>query len=160
MPSFDIVCEMDRHEVKNAVDQANREVGNRFDFKGADAKFELKDEKITMKAEVDFQLQQMLEVLRNKLVKRSVDVGHLKVAEPVIQHKKAEQVITLQEGIAQDVAKKIVKFIKDAKVKVQATIQGEQVRVTGKKLDFLQEAIEMIKGHDFGLPLQCGNYRD
>lgn len=160
MPSFDIVCEMDRHEVSNAVDQANREVGNRFDFKGADAKFELKDDKITLKAEVDFQLKQMIDILHNKLTKRGVDIGHLKIGEPNIQHKKAEQVITLQEGIAQDIAKKIVKFIKEQKIKVQPAIQGEQVRVTGKKLDDLQEMIALIEKQDFGLPLQCGNYRD
>lgn len=160
MPSFDIVSEMDRHEVTNAVNQANREVGNRFDFKGTDTKYDLKDDKITLKAEVDFQLNQMIDILRQKLTKRGVDVGHLKIGEPTIQHKKAEQVITLQEGIAQDVAKKIVKFIKDHKAKVQPTIQGDQVRVTGKKLDDLQKMISLIEGHDFGLPLQCGNYRD
>ena len=160
MPSFDIVCEMDRHEVTNAVDQANREVGNRFDFKGTDAKYELKDDKITMKAEVDFQLNQMMDILCQKLTKRGVDVGHLKVGEPNIQHKKAEQVITLQEGITQDIAKKIIKFIKDKKVKVQPTIQGEQVRVTGKKIDDLQQVISLVEAQDFGLPLQCGNYRD
>lgn len=160
MPSFDIVCEMDRHEVTNAVDQANREVGNRFDFKGSDAKFDMKDDKIVLKAEVDFQLNQMLDILRQKLTKRGVDIGHLKVGEPNIQHKKAEQEITLQEGIAQDIAKKIVKFIKDQKVKVQPTIQGDQIRVTGKKLDDLQEVIGLIEANDFGLPLQCGNYRD
>lgn len=160
MPSFDIVCEMDRQEVTNAIDQANREVGNRFDFKGTDAKYELKDDKITMKAEVDFQLNQMMDILRQKLTKRGVDVGHLKAGEPVIQHKKAEQTITLQEGIAQDIAKKIIKFIKDKKMKVQPTIQGDQVRVTGKKLDDLQEVISLIEAQDFGLPLQCGNYRD
>lgn len=160
MPSFDIVSEMDRHEVTNAVDQANREVGTRFDFKGANATYELKDDKITLKAEVDFQLKQMIDILRQKLTKRGVDVGHLKIGEPVIQHKKAEQVITLQEGIAQDIAKKIIKFIKDSKMKVQPTIQGDQIRVTGKKLDDLQDVIAKIKENDFGLPLECGNYRD
>lgn len=160
MPSFDIVCELNRHEVTNALDQANREVGARFDFKGIDAKYELTDEKITMKAEVDFQLKQMLDILKQKLVKRGVDVAHLKVGEPTIQHKKAEQVITLQEGISTEIAKKIVKFIKEQKVKVQPTIQGDQVRVTGKQLDELQAVIKLIEDQDFGLPLQCGNYRD
>jgi len=160
MPSFDITCEIDHHEVSNAVDQANREVGTRFDFKGADAEYALKDNQITMKAEVDFQLNQMIDILRNKLTKRGIDVAHIKLADPVIQHKKAEQVITMQEGIAQDIAKKIVKFIKDKKLKVQSSIQGEQIRVTGKKRDDLQEVIAQLDQENFGLPLQFGNFRD
>ena len=103
MPSFDIVCEIDRHEVRNAVDQANREVGNRFDFKGTDAKYVLNEDKITLKAEVDFQLNQMIDILHNKFTKRGIDITHIKMADPVIQHKKAEQVITMQEGIAQNI---------------------------------------------------------
>ena len=160
MPSFDIVCEIDRHEVDNAVDQANREVGNRFDFKGTDAKYVLNENKITMKAEVDFQLNQMMDVLRNKLTKRGVDIAHIKMGEPVIQHKKAEQVITMQEGIAQDIAKKIVKFIKVKKMKVQSSIQGDQIRITGKKRDDLQEVITSLETENFGLPLQFGNFRE
>lgn len=160
MPSFDIVCEVDHHEVSNAVDQANREVGNRFDFKGTDSKYVLNENKITMKTEADFQLNQMIDVLRNKLSKRGIDVAHLKMADPVIQHKKAEQVITVQEGIAQDLAKKIVKFIKDKKMKVQSSIQGEQIRVTGKKRDDLQDVISTLEEENFGLPLQFGNFRD
>lgn len=160
MPSFDIVCEVDQHEVSNAVDQANREVGNRFDFKGTDAKYVLKEDKITMKAEVDFQLNQMIDILHNKLTKRGIDIGHIKVADPIIQHKKAEQVITMQEGIAQDIAKKIIQFIKDKKMKVQSTIQGEQIRITGKKRDDLQDVISLLESENFGLPLQFGNFRD
>lgn len=160
MPSFDVVCQLDKHEVENAVDQANREVTTRFDFKGCDAKFEYKDQQITMKAEVDFQLQQMLDILSKKLTKRGIDLAHMKVAEPNIQHKSATQVVTLQEGIEQDIAKKIIKYLKGEKIKVQAAIQGDQIRVTGKKRDDLQETIGMLKSQDFGLPLQFENFRD
>lgn len=160
MPTFDIVCELDQHEVANAVDQANREVGTRFDFKGANATFELSQEKVKLKAEVDFQLKQMLEILRAKMTKRGIDLGHMEVAEPVLQHKSAEQLVTMRQGIPTDIAKKIIKLIKEKKFKVQASIQGEQVRVTGKKLDELQEVIACLKEEDIGLPLQFGNYRD
>lgn len=160
MPSFDIVCELDEHEVNNAVDQANREVGNRFDFKGTNAKYEFNQDKIKLKAEVDFQLQQMLDILCNKLTKRSIDLGHMEVGEPVIANKTAEQVVTMKQGITTDIAKKIVKMIKEKKFKVQASIQGEQVRVTGKKLDELQEVIAYLKEEKVGLPIQFGNYRD
>lgn len=160
MPSFDIVCELDQHEITNAVDQASREVGNRFDFKGSNATFDLKDDKIKLKAEADFQLKQMVEILCNKLTKRGIDLGHMEVADPVIQHKTAEQLVTMKQGITAEIAKKIVKLIKDKKFKVQASIQGEQVRVTGKKLDELQEVIAFFKEEKVGLPLQFGNYRD
>jgi len=160
MPSFDILCEMDRHELANAVDQANREIGNRFDFKGVSASFELKESEIILKAEVDFQLNQMMDILRNKMTKRGVDVGHLKAGEPVLLHKKAEQVVTLQQGLSKEVCKNIVKYIKNKKLKVQSTVQGEQIRVTGKKRDDLQEVISLIKEENFGVPIQFGNYRD
>ncbi len=160
MPSFDIVSEFDPHELANAVDQANREVGNRFDFKGTNAKFSLEEAKITLAAENDFQLQQMMEILRKKLAKREVDLGHMKVADPVIQHNKAEQVITMQQGLESEIAKKIVKMIKSEKLKVQAAIQGEQIRVTGKKRDDLQQVMALLRKQDLGLPLQFNNFRD
>jgi cyclic-di-GMP-binding protein len=161
MPSFDIVSELDLHEVTNAVDQANREVDTRFDFKGSNAKFELsKDHKITMKAESDFQLNQMLDILQKKFAKRNIDVAHMEVAEPEIQHKSAEQVISLKQGVDQTAAKKIVKLIKEQKMKVQAAIQGEQVRVTGKKRDDLQGVIGLLREEKMGLPLQFVNFRD
>lgn len=161
MPSFDIVSEFDKHELTNAVDQANREVTTRFDFKGSGATFKYEGEDITMKAEADFQLNQMLDVLHNKMAKRGVDVSHLNPQDPVIQHKSATQTLKLREGIEKDMAKKIVKLIKeDKRLKVQAAIQGEQVRVTGKKRDDLQAVIAMLREADLELPLQFENFRD
>lgn len=160
MPSFDIVSELNTHEVANAVDQANREVTTRFDFKGSGAKFVFEKNTIRLSAENDFQIKQMMEILKNKLTKRGVDLGHMKMEEPVIQHKKAEQLITLQEGIDQESAKKIIKLIKNEKIKVQATIQSEKVRVTGKKKDDLQQIIEVLRKQELGLPLQFNNFRD
>ena len=133
MPSFDIVCELDEHELSNAVDQANREVGTRFDFKGSNAKFDLNKDKIKLSAEADFQLNQMLDVLKNKLTKRSIDLGHMEIGDPVIQHKSAEQIVTMKQGIPTDIAKKVVKLLKEKKFKVQASIQGDQVLITFKK---------------------------
>lgn len=160
MPSFDIVCEVDNHEVSNAVDQANREVDTRFDFKGQNAKFEQDKEGVKLSAQTDFQLQQMLEILKGKLTKRQVDLGHLETKDPVIQHKSAEQLVIIKQGISTDIAKKIVKLIKDAKLKVQAAIQGDQVRVTGKKRDDLQSVIAFLREENVGLPLQFNNFRD
>ncbi|OGO91988.1 MAG: YajQ family cyclic di-GMP-binding protein [Coxiella sp. RIFCSPHIGHO2_12_FULL_42_15] len=160
MPSFDIVCEIDQHEVTNAVDQANREVGNRFDFKGTDANYELLKDAIKLTAQTEFQLQQMMDILRTKLSKRNIDLGHIKEEKPIIQHKTAEQTLTLQQGISAEIAKKIVKIIKDQKMKVQASIQGDQVRVTGKKRDDLQEVMALLREQKVGLPLQFGNFRD
>lgn len=160
MPSFDIVSELDEHEVTNAVDQANREVGNRFDFKDTDSKFEYKDDKINLQTENDFQLQQMTDILHQKLTKRGIDLQHLRPQEPDIQHKSARQTIELLQGIPTDDAKKIVKMIKNQKLKVQASIQGEQVRVTGKKRDDLQDTISFLREAEVGLPLQFNNFRD
>lgn len=160
MPSFDVVSELDQHEVSNAVSQANREVSTRFDFKGCDVKFVQNGDIIKMKAEVDFQLQQMLDILKNKFTKRGVDVGHIKLGDPTIQHKKAEQDITMKMGIEQDTAKKIVKIIKESKLKVQTAIQGDQVRVTGKKRDDLQAVIALLEKQNIGIPLQFDNFRD
>lgn len=160
MPSFDIVSEINQHELTNAIDQANREVETRFDFKGTNTHFELNKETITLKTESDFQLKQMLDILENKLIKRGIDIICLKIDEPVITYKQAQQTITLQQGIKTDLAKKIIKLIKDAKLKVQTAIQGEQVRVTGKKRDDLQEAIALLRSEKLEQPLQFNNFRD
>ncbi len=160
MPSFDIVSEFDTHEVTNAVDQANREVGTRFDFKGSGAKFEFQEREINLSAEVDFQLKQMIEVLKIKLAKRGVDVKHLEFDEPVIQHKTATQKIRLKQGLDAPLAKKIIKLIKDKKLKVQSAIQGDQLRVTGKKRDDLQAVIAMLREESIEMPLQFENFRD
>jgi cyclic-di-GMP-binding protein len=160
MPSFDIVSKVNLHEVTNAVDQANREVATRFDFKGSDARFELTIDKINFFAETDFQLKQMIEMLIPKLAKRGVDVQCLEYKEPEISHRQARQEVQVQQGISTEIAKKIVKFIKDRKLKVQASIQADQVRVVGKKRDDLQEVIAMLRKENFGLPLQFENFRD
>jgi cyclic-di-GMP-binding protein len=160
MPSFDIVSELDGHEVTNAVDQANREVGTRFDFKGTGAKFELAESVVTLHAEVDFQLKQMLEILKLKLTKRGVDLACLSAKDPVISGQTATQVVTLKEGIETEMAKRIQRLLKDSGLKVQAAIQGEQVRVTGKKRDDLQAAISHVRAAKLDLPLQFNNFRD
>ncbi len=160
MPSFDIISEVNLHEAANAVDQANREVSTRFDFKGSGAKFELAESVITLTAENDFQLQQMLDILHMKLAKREVDIASLKADEPQIAGRQAKQTVTLVQGIDSILAKKIVKLIKDHKLKVQATIQGEKVRVTGKKRDDLQECIALLRATPLDQPLQYDNFRD
>jgi uncharacterized protein YajQ (UPF0234 family) len=160
MPSFDIVSEIDQHEVTNAVDQANREVSQRFDFKGTNAKFELKDALVTLSAPADFQLKQMLEILKLKLSKREIDVACLKIDEPVTTGQTAKQVVTLRQGVDTELGKKLQRLIKDSKLKVQAAIQDKQVRVTGKSRDDLQEAIALVRKGGFDLPLQFTNFRD
>lgn len=161
MPSFDIVSELDNHEVNNAVDQANKEVGTRFDFKGSNANFEQdKDGNIVMKAESTFQLQQMLPILYAKMGKRGIDVTSLESGKIQDTGKTAQQTITLKQGIGSELAKKIVKLIKDKKLKVQAAINGDKVRVTGKKRDDLQEAIAMLRAESLEQPLQYNNFRD
>ncbi|WP_457673988.1 YajQ family cyclic di-GMP-binding protein [Thiolapillus sp.] len=160
MPSFDIVSEVDLQEVRNAVDQANRVIDTRFDFKDVNARFEHNDNEIRLEAEQEFQLQQMLDILREKLAKRGVDVKALDVKEPQSSLNAARQQVLVQQGIESEVAKKIVKEIKNAKLKVQAQIQGDQVRVTGKKRDDLQKVIAMLREKDYGLPLQFKNFRD
>ena len=160
MPSFDIVSEVNLHELTNAVDQASREVSQRFDFKGTNAKFELKDTVVTLSAPADFQLKQMLEILRLKLSKRGIDVACLKVDEPVTTGQTAKQVITLRQGVDTELGKKIQRLIKDSKLKVQAALQDQQVRVTGKSRDDLQTAIATVKKGGFDLPLQFTNVRD
>ena len=160
MPSFDVVSEVDLQEVRNAVDQANREVSTRFDFKGVDASFEQNDAEISLKAEQEFQLQQMMDILRQKLVKRKVDLACMDIGEPETRLNAARQQVAIKQGIGSESAKKMVKEIKARKIKVQAQIQGEQVRVSGKKRDDLQQVIALLKEADYGLPLQFTNYRD
>jgi cyclic-di-GMP-binding protein len=160
MPSFDIVSELNSHEVANAVDQANREVGTRFDFKGTNAKYELKEFVVTLTAQADFQLKQMMEILKLKLGKRGIDVVCMKIDEPVILGQTAKQVATLRHGIETELGKKIQRLIKDSKLKLQAAIQDQQVRVTGKSRDDLQSAIALVRGAKLELPLQFTNFRD
>jgi uncharacterized protein YajQ (UPF0234 family) len=161
MPSFDIVSEFDRHEASNAVDQANREIQSRFDFKGVTASFELNDSTVSLEAEVDFQLKQMLDVLRNKLIARGIDARCMDIQEPVLSGVRARQEVHLKQGLEQKEAKEIVKRIKDSKLKVQAQIQGEKIRVTGKKRDDLQAVMAMLRGEEGpDLPLQFDNFRD
>jgi uncharacterized protein YajQ (UPF0234 family) len=161
MPSFDIVSEIDSHEVTNAIDQANKEVSTRFDFKGSNANFELQDdENIVMKAESTFQLQQMLPILYAKMGKRGIDISSLESGKIQDTGKTAQQSIALKQGLSSDFAKKVVKLIKDKKLKVQAAINGDKVRVTGKKRDDLQEVIQMLRTEELEQPLQYNNFRD
>jgi uncharacterized protein YajQ (UPF0234 family) len=160
MPSFDVVSEIDHHELSNSVDQANREVSTRFDFKGSGSRFELSGNTINLHAQAEFQLHQMYDMLCNKLVKRGVDIQCLNQNEPVIHAKTAEQAITVQEGIETDTARKMVKLIKDSKIKVQTAIQGDQLRITGKKRDDLQAVIALLKDAGLQIPLQFRNFRN
>lgn len=160
MPSFDIVSEVDEQEVRNAVENATRELSTRFDFRGVDAGFEWKPDQTTMHAEGDFQLGQMLDILRNKLVKRGVDPDSIDTNTPVHAGKNWTQVVTFKSGIEGAMAKKVVKHIKDSKLKVQVAIQGEEVRVTGKKRDDLQAVMALVRDGDLGQPFQFKNFRD
>lgn len=160
MPSFDAVCEIDKHELRNAVDQSNREITGRFDFKGADARIEQTDAGLMLHAESEFQLNQMMDILNQKMSKRGIDLACLEAGEVDESNRRARQPVTIKQGVDQDSARKIVKMIKGSKLKVQAAIQGDQVRITGKKRDDLQEAIVAIKAADLGLPLQFTNFRD
>lgn len=160
MPSFDVVSDFDQHEASNAVDQANREVQTRFDFKGTGSKFVLEEQVITLTTESDFQLKQMMDIVRQKLAKRGVDIGCLEEQEPEFSGSEARQKVVLRRGIDADRARKLVKDIKAAKLKVQAAIQGDKLRVSGKKRDDLQSVISLLKGIDAGLPLQYENFRD
>ena len=160
MPSFDVVSEVDMHELSNAVDQANREVSTRFDFKGADCHFTLNEEVITLAAEGEFQLKQMRDILRAKMVKRKVDSGALDIQNPEGQLKNTRQKILLKQGLDGDVGRKITKLIKAGKFKVQAQVQDKQVRVTGKKRDDLQQVMAMLREEEVDVPLQFTNFRD
>ena len=160
MPSFDVVSEVNRQEVTNAVDQANRELGTRFDFKATNAKFDLEGDQITMRAPNDFQLRQMYDVLTKRLVGRKVDICCLKLDEPQINVSDARQLVTVRQGIESEAAREIVKLVKTRKLKVQVAIQGNKLRVSGKKRDDLQQVIGMLKEAKLDLPLQYENYRD
>ncbi len=160
MPSFDIISEFDPHEVTNAVDQASKEVGTRFDFKGTDSSFELTDNKIVMISESTFQLQQMFSIVCTKLSRRGIDIACLDVGDAKGSGKLMRQEVTLKQGLDSAYAKKLVKLIKDKKLKVQAAIQGDQIRVTGKKRDDLQEVIQMLRQEKLEQPLQFENFRD
>jgi hypothetical protein len=160
MPSFDIVSETDLQEVRNAVDQASREIATRFDFKGVKASFELADDKILLVGEQEFHLQQMMDILRQKLSKRGVDLKALAPQDPVVTLSAARQEVGLKQGVDADTARAMVKLVKSSKLKVQAQIQGDQIRVTAKKRDDLQETIAALRGQDWGLPLKYTNFRD
>jgi len=160
MPSFDVVSEVDFQEVRNAVDQATRELSTRFDFKGVDAGFELVDEHIRLHAQEEFQLEQMVDILSDKLIRREVDVRVLDPGKIEASGRQKRQQFALKQGIDRDNGKLIVKLIKDAKLKVQTQIQGDQVRVTGKKRDDLQEAMAMLRKAEVDVPLGFTNFRD
>jgi len=160
MPSFDVVSEVDKHELTNAVDQANRELATRFDFKGSSASFELEGFVVTQTAPSAFQLKQMLDILRGRLSARGIDVRCLDVADPNENLGGARQKITVRQGIEQAVSKKLIAALKEAKMKVEAQINGEKLRVSGKKRDDLQSAIALLRKVDVDLPLQFNNFRD
>ena len=161
MPSFDVVSQVDMQEVRNAVDQAMREVITRYDFKGTDSSVRLTEDGIVVESSSDHRLEAAVDVLKGKLVKRKVSLKSIAGGEPKqIGGGRFRALYTLNEGIAQDAAKELTKTIKDAKLKVQVTIQGDQLRVSGKKRDDLQEVIALVKGLEFRLPLQFVNYRD
>jgi hypothetical protein len=160
MASFDIKSEIDHHEITNAVDQANRILQNRFDFKGTGAEFSLADNQITLSAVEEFQIHQMLPILNESLAKRSVDLKSLNPGEVEVATGTASQIMNLQEGIDKELAKKITALVKQSKSKVQASIQGDSVRITGKKRDDLQQIIQLVKDQNFPVPLQYVNFRE
>jgi len=161
MPSFDVVSEVNEVEVRNALDQANKEIGTRFDFKGSDARVEYKDKTLTLYADDDFKLKQVTDILTAKLAKRQVDVRSLKYGDPEkISGNKVKQPLTVRTGVDQELAKKIVRLLKDSKLKVQGSIQGDAVRVSGAKRDELQNAIALIRTSVTDFPLQYQNFRD
>jgi cyclic-di-GMP-binding protein len=160
MPSFDVVSEVDLHTFTNAVDQASRVIETRFDFKGVDAGFERKERVVTLHAESEFQLQQLLDILRGALTKCKIDPRAIKEADVQKSGKVVKQDVTMQHGLEVELARKIVKLVKESKLKVQAAIQGDQVRITGKKRDDLQQAIATLRASEFEVPLQFENFRD
>jgi uncharacterized protein YajQ (UPF0234 family) len=160
MPSFDVVSEVDKHELVNAVDQASRELVTRFDFKGTDASFELDEFVVNQSAPSVFQLNQMHDILRGRLSARGIDVRCLDVADPLENLGGARQKVTIRQGLDQPTSKKLIAAMKDAKLKVQAQINGEKLRVTGKKRDDLQAAIALLRTVEVDLPLQFENFRD
>ena len=160
MPSFDVVSEIDHHELTNAIDQANREIGTRFDFKGTNSKIEMVDESLTITSASEFQVKQIHDILENKVAKRGIDVRCLEYGDIIENNNQARQQVKIRKGIDTELARKIVKMMKETKLKIQASIQGEQVRVSGKKRDDLQEAIATLKAAKIDLPLQYVNFRD
>ncbi|MGC1457023.1 MAG: YajQ family cyclic di-GMP-binding protein [Steroidobacteraceae bacterium] len=160
MPSFDVVSELDSHEVTNAVDQANRELSQRFDFKDSGAVFELNGMTVSVKAEVEFQLKQMLEILKLRLTKRGIDIRCLEIKDPAVNLAAAVQDVILRQGVDADTARLIVRLIKDSKIKVQAGVQGEKVRIVGKQRDDLQSAMALLRKAKVEMPLQFNNFRD
>ena len=162
MPSFDTVCEADFVEVKNAVENASKEIGTRFDFKGSDARVEQAELVLTVHADNEFQLNQVQDVLNAKLTKRSVDIKCLEISDKIekVSGNKVKRSCTVKVGVEIELAKKIVKFVKDSKMKVQASIQGDTVRITGSKRDDLQVAIQLIRTSITDFPLQYQNFRD
>ena len=160
MPSFDVVSEIDHHELKNALDQANREIGTRYDFKGSNSKIDQTGNELTLEAESEFQIKQMVPILKEKMSKRDIDVDCLDFADIVEMNKRARQQVSVKEGLDKDLARKMVKLIKDSKIKVQAAIQGEQLRINGKKRDDLQQVMQLLREAKLGIPLQFNNFRD
>jgi uncharacterized protein YajQ (UPF0234 family) len=160
MPSFDVVSQVDMQELTNAVDQCTREVTNRFDFKGTDSRVEKAENLLTVIAPTEFQVNQILDILKTRLSRRGIDVGCLEYSPIQESLNQVKQVITVRQGIDKDQARKIVKLVKDTKLKVQANIQGDQIRVSGKKRDDLQAVIAILKKQNLGLPMQYVNFRD
>ena len=160
MPSFDVVSELDHHELQNAIDQANRELDHRFDFKGTGASFVLEQNEVTLDAPVDFQLKQMLEILKLKLTKRGIDLVGLEVKDPEVNLARAKQKVLLREGLDADCGRTIQRAIKDSKLKVQAAIQGDKLRITGKSRDELQAAMALLRQQRLEVALQFNNFRD
>jgi hypothetical protein len=160
MPSFDVVSEVDMHELSNAIDQTNREVSTRFDFKGSNSRVERKDAEMTLIAPAEFQIDQIFDILQNKLAKRKIDTACLDKGDIKESNNEARQIIIVKQGLDKELTRKITKLIKESKLKVQSTIQGEQVRVTGKKRDDLQAVMALLKDAGLSLPLQYTNFRD
>jgi cyclic-di-GMP-binding protein len=160
MPSFDVVSELNAHEVANAVDQANREISQRFDFKDTGAVFELQELTVTLRAEVEFQLKQMLDILKLRLAKRGIDASCVDAQDPTTNLASATQEVVLKHGIDQESGKKLQRIVKDSRLKVQAALQGDKVRITGKSRDDLQETIQLLRKSKFDVPLQFNNFRD
>ena len=160
MPSFDIVSEVNQHELSNAIDQANREIENRFDFKGSGAVFEMTSEEVELKAPSDFQIKQMQPILESKLIKRNIDIQCLDWQDIETNLSQARQKVIVKQGVDKELAKKIIKLVKESKIKVQTAIQGDQVRVTGKKRDDLQQVMAILRESKLNFPLQFTNFRD
>jgi len=160
VPSFDVVSEIDAHEISNAIDQCNREVKNRFDFKGSKSRVEHNGSVLTLIAPAEFQVKQINDILEMKMSRRGIDIGCLEYGDIQEGNNEARRQITVRQGIDRDLARKIVKLVKETRLKVQAAVQGDQVRITGKKRDDLQETIAFLKEQKLGLPLQYTNFRD